>query len=121
MSSRRSDVPATASWRKTVSEKLNSRAIVCLVSCERRTEAGRGSEEGTWITASWFPLKGVVVKTSRVEQGSELEEGLFWEPFGGGGVMVVSREFEFEANCWRRCSNVFILLEIVNNFCFKRL
>ena len=27
-----------------------------------------------------------------------------------GGRGVASREFEFEANCWRRCSNVFMLL-----------
>lgn len=113
MSSRRSDVPVLASWRKTVSEKLNSRAIVCLVSCERRPEAGKASGKGTWTTASWFPLKRVVVKTSRVEQGRESEGGNFCVLIRGGGVTVASREFGFEANCTRRCSKVFISLKTV--------
>lgn len=33
---------------------------------------------------------------------------------GGEGVVVTSREFELEANCWRRCSKAFMLLKITN-------
>ena len=46
------------SLRKTVSEKLNSRAMACLVDC--------GMGWVRWIMASWLPRKGSGVKTSRV-------------------------------------------------------
>lgn len=54
------------SWRKTVSERLNSAAMACFWASVRATFKDRG----TLTTARGFPCRGVVVKTSRMEYES---------------------------------------------------
>ena len=89
MSSLRSDEPGRLSWRKTVSEKLNSRAIVCLISFGRGFEPAEEKAAGTLTMASWLPLNKVVVNTSIVLKLRESDLGV-------GGIGAGEEVLEFD-------------------------
>ena len=71
--------PSSASRTNTVSERLNSRAMAARWLRERIVPLG------TLTTASWFPAKGLSVKTSSVVNASVATEGV---------VMASERDFQ---------------------------
>jgi len=69
------------SWRNTVSERLNSLAMSCFCVCVMEFLR----DEGICTIASGLPVKGVLVKTSRVVNERICEGGIL------GFVRALSR------------------------------